>query len=422
MNKQQKEVIKSLFNTEEEVIEELRKQYQKALNDINRKIRILQSDELSQSKAYQLEFQKALKGQVESILEALHGAEFSTIQAYLTKSYKDAFLGTMYDLHSQGIPLILPIDQKAVVRAVLTNSKIKGSLYSALGIDVSGLKKTISAEITRGLAPGMSYADIARNLNNTAKTGYSNAIRIVRTEGHRIQQASAYDAQVAAKEKGADVVKQWDSTLDGVTRPTHRELDGQIREVDEPFSIGSKKAMYPGEFGDPAEDCNCRCVSLTRAKWALDDDELKTLKQRAEFFGLDKTKDFDEFKEKYLKAQETLEKAGKSGTMKSEKTGFQFFASKEKQFGKKVGKHAADFGLDPSSEEDRQKFNGIIQDILSNKTEQRTGEWRGQKDAVIFHIKGDDVVITDQSGEFITILKGGINNERIKNARKREVP
>lgn len=36
------------------------------------------------------------------------------------------------------------------------------------------------------------------------------------------------------------------------------------------------------------------------AKWVLDDDELQTLKERAEYYGIDKTKDFDELKSKYL--------------------------------------------------------------------------------------------------------------------------
>ncbi len=70
--------------------------------------------------------------------------------------------------------------------------------------------------------------------------------------------------------------------------------------------MGGKKADAPGYFGDPAEDCNCRCTSNTRAKWALDEDELETLKERAEFFGLDKTKDFDDFKKKYLSAADRI--------------------------------------------------------------------------------------------------------------------
>lgn len=104
-------------------------------------------------------------------------------------------------------------------------------------------------------------------------------------------------------------VPRWDS---GDTRETHRALDGKIREVDEPFESGGMKAMYPGDFGDPAEDCNCRCVSNTRARWALDEDELKTLQERAKFFGLDKTENFEDFKKKYIKSAESIENSGKN--------------------------------------------------------------------------------------------------------------
>lgn len=419
MNKREKEILQLRLDAEDDVIAELENQYRRALNDINRKIRLLQSDELTQSKIYQIEYQKALKGQIEGILEKMHGDEFSTIQKYLHDCYQDAFIGTVYDIAGQGIPLIMPIDQAAAVKAIMTDSKVSGGLYNALGVDVKKLKTAIRQEITRGISTGQTYSDIARNISEVSKAPFSRAKTIARTEGHRIQQASTMDAQERAKAKGADVVKQWDSTLDGATRPTHRQLDGQIREVDEPFEADGKKAMYPGDFGDPAEDCNCRCASLTRAKWGLDEAELQTLKDRANFFGLDKTKDFEDFKKKYLKAAEgPLENSGKSGKIG---VNTQTFASKEKQFGKKVGKHARDFGLNPASAEDREKFNRIIQDITDHADEQRIGSWRGQPEEVFFYIKGNDVVLTKQSGEFITILEGGINNGGVKNARKREV-
>ncbi|MEG1880443.1 MAG: hypothetical protein RR145_03895 [Oscillospiraceae bacterium] len=79
-------------------------------------------------------------------------------------------------------------------------------------------------------------------------------------------------------------------------------MDGQIRELDEPFEIGGRSGMYPGGFGAPSEDCRCRCAVLQRARWALDEDELETLKERAAYFGLDKTNNFADFKEKYLKS------------------------------------------------------------------------------------------------------------------------
>jgi uncharacterized protein with gpF-like domain len=293
-------MLQHLFDSEKAVLKQLETQYQTALNDINRKIRILQSDEMTQSKIYRLEYQKALKKQVEAILEKLHSDEFTTIQEYLSASYTDAFIGTMYDLAGQGIPLIIPLDQVAAVKAILTDSKISQGLYAALGIDVNELKKTISAEVTRGIASNLSYHDIARNIDNVSKTTYYNAVRIARTEGHRIQQTSSRDAQQQAKSKGADVVKQWDSTLDGKTRDSHRRVDGEIRELDEKFSNGLD---FPGDpNGKAKEVINCRCVSLSRARWALDEDELNTLKERASYFGLDKTKNFADFKKKYLKA------------------------------------------------------------------------------------------------------------------------
>ena len=61
--------------------------------------------------------------------------------------------------------------------------------------------------------------------------------------------------------------------MDGRTRPTHRRLHGQIKEIEEPFEIDGKTAMYPGEFGDPSEDCNCRCKMQERSKWGLGSEE-----------------------------------------------------------------------------------------------------------------------------------------------------
>lgn len=318
MNKAEKEVIQSQLDNEKAVLLDLKRQYARALRDINDKIRMLQSDELTQSRAYQIQYQKALKAQIEAILDKLQGDEFSSIQDYLSHSYTEAYVGTMYGLHGQGIPIITPIDQRAAVKAVVTDSKLSTNLYAALGYDMDKLKKHVREEITRGLASSLPYDQIARNVAMFSTLPLANAKRIVRTEGHRIQQASTEDARQAAKAKGADVVKQWDASLDGKTRPLHRALDGQIRETDEPFEVNGIKVNIPGAFGDPSQDCNCRCVALTRARAALDADELATLKQRAEFFGLDKTESFEDFKKKYMKAAETVENTGKSGIIRYE--------------------------------------------------------------------------------------------------------
>lgn len=363
MRNYEREVIQAQLGGEKAVLRSLEKEYRAALEQINEKIKLLQSDELTQSRVYQIQYQQALKGQIEAILEKLHGDEYSTIQQYLSDSYSEGFLGTMYSVHKQGIPVIIPIDKNAAVKAVLTDSKLSAPLYEALGLDIKAMKRSIRAEISRGIASGMSYADIARNLQNAARAPFDRAKTIVRTEGHRIQQESAEDARQEARKKGADVVKQWDATLDGATRATHRNLDGQIKETDEPFAYGGKKAMYPGAFGDPAEDCNCRCVALTRARWALDEEELATLKERAAFFELDKQDSFEDFKKKYLKAAETLKNKGKSGIIKVEKTSVKDAVSSgvvtTKINAEKQGRHIK---TSPAYIEGRSYINGTLED------------------------------------------------------------
>ena len=411
MNKREKEILQAQLDSEKKVLKQLEKQYKAALDEINDRIRLLQSktvydsdgigrneqmplNQLPQSRIYQIQHQKALKGQIEAILEKLHGDEYETIQQYLESSYVDAFVGTAYDLSGQGIPLIMPIDQAAAVRAIQTDSKISKGLYDALGVDTKKLKKVISQEATRGVASGLTYEDIARNISNAAKAPLSNANRIARTEAHRIQQASTMDAQQSAKKKGANVVKQWDATLDGATRETHRKLDGQIREVDEPFEVDGMSAMYPGDFGDPAEDCNCRCACLTRARWGLDEDELNTLKDRAKFFGLDKTKDFNDFKEKYLKAaSEPLEKSAKSSKIK---IGTQFFAEKTKHASERM----VERGVKDSAVDDaiaNPLFKGAV-----------VTDDQGRK-SVKFIGKEVTVIQNPDSGEVITTWKTGSN-------------
>lgn len=312
MNKRQKEVLQSQLDAEMRTLRELKQVYRQALKDCETKIRELSARtdmENLQSIIYQKRYQEALKRQLEGVMTSLQSNSYSTVSDYLARCYQDGYIGAMYDLHGQGIPIITPIDQKAVTRAIKTDSKISQGLYTRLGEDVKSLKTSIRAELSRGIANGSTWNDVARKIGKAFKNtpfskAYNNSMRIARTEGHRVQIRSAMDAQQAAKDKGADVVKQWDATLDDRTRETHRMLDGQIRELDEPFEVGGMRADAPGMFNNPAEDCNCRCALLQRARWALDEGELKTLQERAKYFELDKTKDFEEFKQKYLKLPE----------------------------------------------------------------------------------------------------------------------
>lgn len=333
MNKRQKLVQERFLDNEEAVIKKLDAVYDTALEDITKKSQALYDDinrldalaklatdedekaqllSQKQAKVYQKQYQDALKKQVSGILDTMHAEEFKTVSDYLQLCYEDAFVGTMFDLQGQGIPLCFPLDQESMVRAVQLDSKISEGLYNAIGENVADLKKHITSEVARGIASGATFSDIARQLRTRMTgDGYDKAggmlyrsKLIARTEGHRIQCQGTMDACHKAKEKGANVVKQWDATLDAKTRDSHARVDGEIRELDKPFSNG---LMFPGDpDGGAAEVCNCRCALMQRAKWNLDEDELKILQERAAHFGLDKSEQFEEYKKNYLKAAEVL--------------------------------------------------------------------------------------------------------------------
>lgn len=324
MNGRQLEVEKAKLKDERQVLKELKETYNKASKDIANNIRIQQGrinvllkniDKLSdeeksilQAATYQKQFQERLKKQIDGYIDTLNSAQHGTMDKYLKQCYDTGFIGSIYDMHGQGVPIIAPINQKQVARATALTPKLSRKMYGTYAGDV---KQAVRREISRGIATADSFAHIARNVNAATNMGFNKMMRIVRTEGHRIQSMSAFDAQHAAKDAGADIVKQWNAALDGKTRDTHRQLDGQIRELDEPFEVGGMTAMYPSDFGDPAEDINCRCALQQRAKWALDEDELQTLKDRAAYFGLDKSKSFADFEKKYLRAADETSAATK---------------------------------------------------------------------------------------------------------------
>lgn len=97
---------------------------------------------------------------------------------------------------------------------------------------------------------------------------------IARTEIHG---AANYGSNEAAKETGLPLRREWLAAHDARTRTVdpiigdpdefgHRQADGQIRGMEEPFLIprrdgGTEPLMYPGDpSGSPGNVINCRCT------------------------------------------------------------------------------------------------------------------------------------------------------------------
>lgn len=302
MDRRQKEVQAELLNHEEKIINRLKSNYTVALKDVRAKISRMEKDPGFPGKNIRHDkYQRMLEAQLETILHKLGDRSTQDMTAYLESVYTEAYLGCLYGMHGDGVDLILKIDEGKIEKCL--NKDTKDLKFSArIYQNVDQLKGVVKEEISRGFSSGQDYAAIARQIALRAGTSYARMCTIARTEGHRVTSESEMDCMNEAKSKGADVVKEWVSTLDSVTRETHVELDGQIRELDEYFVIPSTgaKAMYPGGFGIASEDINCRCCMNQRARWNLQSEEYRYSRAKGEVVSI-KSDVYKEWKEHYNK-------------------------------------------------------------------------------------------------------------------------
>ena len=84
-------------------------------------------------------------------------------------------------------------------------------------------------------------------------------VRIAETETHRDANEAALNTAI----HGGATSKTWTTMLDDRVRIDHDFLQGQTIPIDAYFyAPDGSKALYPGGFGVPEQDCNCRCECL----------------------------------------------------------------------------------------------------------------------------------------------------------------
>jgi len=134
-------------------------------------------------------------------------------------------------------------------------------LQEELALEISTTTaNAVTKAVQDGLINGLSVNQIAENIDQIAAFGFGRAMNIARTESTRaVNRSSVESYRQASQETGLNIQKEWLASFDGNTRDTHADLDGQRVGVDESWRTENGETMYPGGFGDPAEDCNCRC-------------------------------------------------------------------------------------------------------------------------------------------------------------------
>lgn len=141
----------------------------------------------------------------------------------------------------------------------------------------------IKQNISNALMTGERYDTTAKKMAERLDINYNKAIRIVRTESHRVQEkglmAGAEEIGDSIREDGLVYAAVWRNMGDSRVRPNarvrtkkgwktvkskthanHVKMEGQIIEAGGYFDLGhGVKAKSPGESGDAANDINCRC-------------------------------------------------------------------------------------------------------------------------------------------------------------------
>lgn len=337
MNKRQKEIYGLSLEDEKALLKQLEQNYINALADIKVKIKKLQEMPDTQSRAYQIDFQKHLEAEINGYLDVLESNNVQSIEDYYQLCYENGFIGNAYALQSYNVGVIAPINQDDVINA--TKMTVDGvKLSTKIAGNTALLKKQVVQEIQRGFSVAMPFADIARNISARGQADMNRAMRIARTEGNRIYNTSAVDYARVARDAGCDVVKQWVAVLDARTRDSHQAVDGEWVEIDAKFSNGLR---YPCDTnGSAAEVVNCRCKVAHLPRWYVEKDYPR-LRRDNETGEIIECRNYAEFKEKYLSASDRVDKIRWDKVASS--TDREQFDRYKKALGKDAPKTLADF-------------------------------------------------------------------------------
>ena len=125
-------------------------------------------------------------------------------------------------------------------------------------------EKRVNRSITQGIIQGESVDDITKRLVKDLCSQNERKMRtFTRTAITGAQNAGRMEQMQDAVDSGIKMKKKWLATLDDRTRDTHRDLDGQIQEVDDPFESDLGEIMFPGDpHAEPGNVFNCRCTVI----------------------------------------------------------------------------------------------------------------------------------------------------------------
>ena len=125
--------------------------------------------------------------------------------------------------------------------------KVVGTVRKPDGIDDKAVNLEIKGETFR--------ERVFAQLESASVDGI---LRIIDTEAHRDYNTGVVNA---GQESGVSgIKKRWNTMLDDRVRDPHQWLEGVTVGLEDYFYADTGDyALFPGGFGNPELDCNCRC-------------------------------------------------------------------------------------------------------------------------------------------------------------------
>ena len=270
--------IMQLLNKGDSVFDELLKGYEKELiRNYYQAVKEIKSQIASMFERYgdSVDYQTMvaynrltnLEQNIAAEIKKLTLQNIKTTETSLKDFYSVTYYRTGYAME-KGLNIKLGFGSlnPSVIKTALLNPLDRIKWPERMKVNAQTYVTQIRQSIAQGLIKGEGYAKIAKNISDTSSIDANKALRIVRTEGHRVQSTArqvAYDkSNSAAKDLGIKITKVWLATLDGRTRDTHREMDGQEADEQGLFHFpGGVTAEGPGLSGIAELDINCRCTT-----------------------------------------------------------------------------------------------------------------------------------------------------------------
>ncbi len=279
INKRLAELLKKADTNAEKLISRhekaLLKNYRAALEEIKRKIAAIYEkygDDVQFSDLVSYNRLTNLEQQIADEIKKLTNEIIKTTTSTLKDIYSEQFYLTGFAFEqSLGAKLGFGLLNPDIIKASVLNPMDRIKWTDRMKDHAQQFVKQIQSELTQGLIQGEGYGKIAKRIVDKTGINAGKVIRIVRTEGHRVQSAGgllAYDkAQAAADRLGLKTVKVWVATLDNRTRDSHQKMDGKEADDKGLFSLPSGvTAEAPGLSGVAEEDINCRCTTIMQFK------------------------------------------------------------------------------------------------------------------------------------------------------------